>query len=147
MAGEGFVYVRSGFDNNRVALHEVDAEHPSGSVIVAANSGPVKVGNTALVRQRLRDGWLVEVTNKADKEEADRAAAERSKRLSATTDAGASVLTEQFTDTRTWPGSEPTDAEVAADRAPKVADKPPPSPPQVPVPPKSDKPEKDDKPS
>lgn len=74
--GPEFFYVRSNLDENRVALHEVDAKHPGGSVIVAGNT-PVKVGNTKFVRDRLRDGFLVEVSGDKATRMADKAAAER----------------------------------------------------------------------
>jgi hypothetical protein len=74
--GPEFFYVRSALDENRVALHEVDEKHPGGSVLVAGKN-PVKVGNTKFVKDRLRDGFLVEVSGDRARKQADKMAADR----------------------------------------------------------------------
>ena len=56
-----FLYVQSALDGDAVAIHEVDDAHPGGSVIVAGDM-VVKVGNTPFVQDRLRAGWLEEVS-------------------------------------------------------------------------------------
>jgi hypothetical protein len=135
--GPEFVYVRSNLDNNRVALHEIDPAHPGGSVMVARNMGTQKVGNTALVRARLRDQWLVEDTSADGKKEADKAAETREEYLTGIADRGA-VASEAFVDNRTWPGAEPTVEEKMADENPKVAEAMKDSQVKVPEPPKGD---------
>ena len=70
MPKDDFVYVRSGRNDNRVALSEVDAAHPGGSAFVA--QGMVrKVGYTPFVAAQIREGLLVEVSEAADKKQAD----------------------------------------------------------------------------
>jgi hypothetical protein len=78
-----YLYVRSNLDGDDVALHEVDDKHPGGSVIVAGQNVE-KVADTAFVRSRLRDRWLVEVKGSEGKKGADDRAKARTEMLSAT---------------------------------------------------------------
>jgi hypothetical protein len=55
------ISVKSGRDDDRVALFEQAAAHPNGEAFVARGSGAVKVARTALVLRKLKDGELVEV--------------------------------------------------------------------------------------
>jgi hypothetical protein len=135
--GPEYVYVRSNFDNDRLALHEIDPAHPMGSAVVARNHGTVKVGNTAMVRARLRDQWLVEDTSAEGKKHADEALKVREEELDNTGDRGA-ALAEQFADNRKWPGAEPTKEEVLRDENPKLAEAQAEAQPKVPDPPKGD---------
>lgn len=135
--GPEFVYVRSNFDNDRIALHEIDVAHPGGSAVVARNHGTVKVGNTAAVRARLRDQWLVEDTSSEGKKSADEAADKRVESLEAQGDSGASFA-DEFADKREWPGTEPTPEEVMRDKSPKAAKEMQDAQVQVPEPPKGD---------
>lgn len=135
--GPEFVYVKSGFNNNRVVLHEIDPAHPGGSVLVAGDK-PTKVGNTAMVRERIRSQWLVEVTEGAEKKKADERLEARMEMIETTLGAGESALNAQFADTREWPGAEPTQDEVMADKAPKAVKEMQDAQPQVPAPPKGD---------
>jgi hypothetical protein len=80
-----FLYVKSAFPDDRVALHEVDDLHPGGSVIVAGKI-VAKVADTPFVRLRLRDRWLVEASESKEKSAADKWADERSKSMSAVGD-------------------------------------------------------------
>jgi hypothetical protein len=77
-----YLYVKSALDDDRVALHEVDDAHPGGSAIVAGDL-VAKVGDTAMVRSRLRDRWLVEVSGGEETKKADKWADERQEMMSA----------------------------------------------------------------
>ena len=134
--GPDVLYVKSGFDNNRIALHEIDPAHPGGSVVVAGDK-PTKVGNTAMVRARLRDQWLVEVSGEGVHKEADKRAENRVKMIESSL-GNETAVSEQFADTRTWPGSEPTADEVMADANPKLVEAQREAAPKVPNPPKGD---------
>ena len=134
--GPEFLYVRSNFDNDRIALHEIDPAHVGGSAVVARNHGTVKVGNTAAVRARLRDQWLVEDMSAEGKKAADKAAEEKVEALEAEGDRGA-AFADQFADNREWPGTEPTAEEVLRNKAPKAV-KEIEEQVQVPDPPKND---------
>jgi hypothetical protein len=54
------ITVKSNLPGNRVALWERHPDHPGGEVFVAG-PGEFEVAETAAVKKRLNDGWLVEV--------------------------------------------------------------------------------------
>jgi len=54
------ITVKSNLSANQVALWERDPAHPGGEVFIAG-PGEHEVGETAAVKARLKDGWLVKV--------------------------------------------------------------------------------------
>lgn len=109
------LYVRSGRDDNRVALHEIDPAHPGGSVIVAGEECR-KVGNTALVLDQLRKGELEECDGEADIKAADKHADERVKAFGETGVAQdrPESRSDAYREANPPQGSQPTPEEVAA---------------------------------
>lgn len=55
------LFVKSGREDNRVALWERDPRHPDGEVFITGDQ-PVKVARTSAVAARLNSGSLVEVS-------------------------------------------------------------------------------------
>lgn len=66
------IWVKSGRDDNKVALWEINPQHPADDYgqheiyVAGKDSAPVEVATTPRVNQLVRDGELVEVSAPAD---------------------------------------------------------------------------------